>query len=248
MVEAILTVDALDVRFGGLAALSNVSFAVMPAEIVGVVGPNGAGKTTLFNALVGAQKPTCGTINFNGHCISGLKPHVIARAGMTKTFQNSALFPEMSVLENVCTAALLRHDLVRARDGAARILDRLGLQDIADEDVANLTFPQKALTELARAMATEPKVLLLDEVMAALSHEEMDEVINVVRRLRTDDGITFMVVEHHMRAIMSLCDRVLVLTFGQLIAEGKPEEVMRNPEVITAYLGKGAIVPEEKSA
>ncbi|MDR2625611.1 MAG: ABC transporter ATP-binding protein [Zoogloeaceae bacterium] len=240
MTEPLLSVHELDVRFGGLAALSGVGFHMRAGEILGIVGPNGAGKTTLFNALVGVQRPTAGSILFQGRGISGLKPHVIARLGMTKTFQNSALFPEMSVLENVCTAALLHHRLAAAKKKAYGILERLELFDIAGEDVANLTFPQKALTELARAMATDPKILLLDEVMAALSHEEMDGVIAVIRRLREDDGIGFIVIEHHMRAILSLCDRLLVLSFGQVIAEGDPGEVVRHPDVIKAYLGDSA--------
>ncbi|GGF69778.1 hypothetical protein GCM10007301_31840 [Azorhizobium oxalatiphilum] len=219
--------------------MDKVSFTLRPGEIVGLIGPNGAGKTTLFNSLVGLQRLTAGEVRLNGEKVSGLKPHRIARKGMTKTFQNAALFPDMSVTENVMTAALLRHDLAGARAKAEQVLERLGLTAIGDADVSDLTFPQKALVEMARALATEPKVLLLDEVMAALTPTEMDDVMAVIRSLR-DEGLAFLVVEHHMRAIMALCERLIALNFGQLIAEGSPTDVANHPTVIEAYLGAGA--------
>ncbi|MFG1462568.1 ABC transporter ATP-binding protein [Xanthobacter sp. DSM 24535] len=235
----VLEARAIAVTFGGLKAVDGISFTLGAGEIVGLIGPNGAGKTTLFNSLVGLQRLTSGSVLLRGEKVSGVKPHVVAAKGMTKTFQNAALFPDMSVLENVLTAALLRHDLSNARAKALTVLDKLGLGPIADADVADLTFPQKALVEMARALATEPKVLLLDEVMAALTPSEMDEVMAVIRALR-DEGLTFLVVEHHMRAIMALCDRLLVVNFGRLLAEGTPLEVANNPLVIEAYLGQGA--------
>ncbi|MFG1330096.1 ABC transporter ATP-binding protein [Xanthobacter autotrophicus] len=237
--NALLQADAIAVTFGGLKAVDGVSFTLKAGEIIGLIGPNGAGKTTLFNALVGLQPLTSGKVVLDGDTVSGLKPHKVAAKGMTKTFQNAALFPDMSVVENVMTAALLRHDLAGARATAERVLDKLGLSPIAEADVADLTFPQKALVEMARALATEPRVLLLDEVMAALTPNEMDEVMDVIRALKAE-GLSFLVVEHHMRAIMALCDRLLVVNFGRLIAQGTPAEVAANPAVIEAYLGHGA--------
>lgn len=245
--HALLQADAIAVTFGGLKAVDGVSFTLKAGEIIGLIGPNGAGKTTLFNALVGLQPLTSGKVVLDGDTVSGLKPHKVAAKGMTKTFQNAALFPDMSVVENVMTAALLRHDLPGARATAERVLDKLGLSPIAEADVADLTFPQKALVEMARALATEPRVLLLDEVMAALTPNEMDEVMGVIRALKAE-GLGFLVVEHHMRAIMALCDRLLVVNFGRLIAQGTPAEVAADPAVIEAYLGHGAAGKEAAHA
>lgn len=233
----VLKAQNLTVRFGGLVAVNDVTFSVEPREIIGLIGPNGAGKTTLFSMLVGLQKPTHGSIHFDGQRIDGKRPHVIARQGMTKTFQNTALFPEMTLHDNVTTAGLLRHPLREARALALDCLDRVGLKRFADVDVDDLTFPQRALGEVARSLATQPRVLLLDEVMAALTPLEMDTVIQTLRELRDRDGLTLVVVEHHMRAIMRLSERLLVLNFGKLIADGTPSEVSSNEDVIKAYLG-----------
>ncbi len=245
--KVVLEAADICVTFGGLKAVDGVSFCLHQGEIVGLIGPNGAGKTTLFNALVGLQKLSGGAVRLDGETVSGLKPHRIATKGMTKTFQNAALFPDMSVLENVMTAALLRHDLKGARAKAAAVLARLDLSPIADADVADLTFPQKAMVEMARALATEPRVVLLDEVMAALTPSEMDEVMDVIRALK-GEGLTFLVVEHHMRAIMALCDRLIAVNFGRLIATGTPAEVASHPTVIEAYLGHGAAGQEGSHA
>lgn len=233
----VLKAQNLTVRFGSLVAVNDVTFSVEPREIIGLIGPNGAGKTTLFSMLVGLQKPTHGSIHFDGQRIDGKRPHVIARQGMTKTFQNTALFPEMTLHDNVTTAGLLRHPLREARALALDCLDRVGLKRFADVDVDDLTFPQRALGEVARSLATQPRVLLLDEVMAALTPLEMDTVIQTLRELRDRDGLTLVVVEHHMRAIMRLSERLLVLNFGKLIADGTPSEVSSNEDVIKAYLG-----------
>ncbi|WP_333834868.1 ABC transporter ATP-binding protein [Rubrimonas sp.] len=232
----ILEVRNLTRAFGGLVAVNDVSFSVARGEIVGLIGPNGAGKTTLFNLLVGLFPPTRGEIRLKGERLEGLKPNRIAARGMTKTFQNVALFMESSVLDNVVTGGLLHDPLPRARERARQVLDRVGLSGIADKRAGELSFPERARVEVARALCTQPKLLLLDEVMAALTPAEMEEVIALVRSLR-DEGITFIVVEHHMKAVMKLCERLLVLNFGELIADGAPIEIGRNKRVIEAYLG-----------
>jgi len=233
----ILDVRGISKRFGGLQALSDVTFSVPAGQIVGLIGPNGAGKTTFFSTLVGLIRPDRGTVTLAGQSLVGLKPHRIAAYGMTKTFQNVALFGDSTVLDNVLTAGLLRHDVHVAREEARRCLDRVGLLAVANKQADTLSFPERARVELARALCTGPKVLLLDEVMAALNPVEMREIMDLIRSLR-EDGITLLVVEHHMRAIMTICDRILVLNFGKLLADGTPREIADDPEVIEAYLGR----------
>ncbi|NYZ13760.1 ABC transporter ATP-binding protein [Azospirillum sp. RWY-5-1] len=237
MTDAVLAVANLSKQFGGLQALRDVSFTVAAGEILGLIGPNGAGKTTLFNTLVGIHKVSAGSIRLEGREIAGRKPHRIAALGLTKTFQNVALFMDMSVLDNVLVGALLRQDLRSARVTAAACLDRVGLGAVLHKRAGDLSFPERARVELARALATGPRVILLDEVMAALNAVEMDAIMGLIRSLRAD-GLTIIVVEHHMRAIMTLCDRIVVLNFGQKIAEGSPAAIARDPQVVRAYLGR----------
>lgn len=238
----ILWTENLTRKFGGLTAVGNVNLSVKSGELLGLIGPNGAGKTTLFNLLMGLTEPSMGKVYLEDQKISGLKPHQICRIGMVKTFQNIALFPEMSVLENVLTGGLLRASVQEATALAKDSLSKVGMLQIADKKAADLTFPEKALVEMARALCTKPKVVLLDEVMAALNETEMDHILSLIRTLRDKEGITFIVIEHHMRAIMNLCERIVVLSFGQVIAEGTPLEIGSNPEVISAYLGTDTTV------
>ncbi len=234
---SLLQVKSATVRFGGLTALNDVSFDISPGEIVGLIGPNGAGKTTLFSTLVGLIRPSSGEIKVAGVRVNGMRPHRVAALGMTKTFQNTALFPGMTLFENVVTAAVVREKLGDARRTATECLTQVGLAEAATANVDELTFPQRALAEVARALASRPKILLLDEVMAALTPREMDAVIASLLRIRDERGLALVVVEHHMRAIMQLSERILVLNFGRLLADGSPDAVTKNPDVIAAYLG-----------
>jgi branched-chain amino acid transport system ATP-binding protein len=237
----LLAISHVSKRFGGLRALDEVSLEVAGGEIVGLIGPNGAGKTTLFSALVGLHRIDKGAIRFDGSEVHRLKSHRVAALGLTKTFQNVALFSEMSVLENVLVGGLLRHGLAAARGTAQGCLERVGLSAIANKRAADLSFPERARVEVARALATQPKLLLLDEVMAALNAAEKREMIGLIRTLR-DDGLTLIVIEHHMHTIMTLCDRVVALSFGRIIAEGAPAEIARNPAVVEAYLGRERVL------
>jgi branched-chain amino acid transport system ATP-binding protein len=233
----ILTISHVSKRFGGLRALDDVSLEVGRGEIFGLIGPNGAGKTTLFSAIVGLHRIDGGAVLFDGSELSGLKPHRIAALGLTKTFQNVALFAEMSVLDNVLVGGLLRHGLASARLAAGACLERVGLGMIADKRAGDLSFPERARVEVARALATRPKLLLLDEVMAALNAAEKRDMIGLIRALR-GDGLTLIVIEHHMNTIMALCDRIAALSFGRLLAVGPPTEIARHPAVVEAYLGR----------
>ncbi len=236
---SILTVSHLCKRFGGLQATDDVSFDLIRGSIVGVIGPNGAGKTTLFNQLTGFIRPDSGTVLLGGQPIVGRPAHRICRAGLVKTFQNVATFGDMTVLENATVGALAHHPIAAARERAAHALRRVGLASSMDRLAGELSLPEKARLELARALATEPKVMLLDEVMATLTHGEQGEIVDMVKELAAG-GMTLLVIEHHMRTIMTLCERILVLNFGRLIASGTPAQIASDPDVVAAYLGTRA--------
>ena len=233
-----LVVEAVTKRFRGLTAVDAVSFSVEAGEIFAVIGPNGAGKTTLFSLIAGALAPDSGTITFAGERIDGLRPDQIALRGIGRTFQNVRPFPRMTVFDNLMVGSLLRNtDTSMARDRADAILERLGLMTQRSKLASELTLPDRKRLEVARALATEPKVLLLDEVMAGLRPTEIDHIVAILRTINAKSGTTIVLIEHVMRAVMALADRVLVLHHGARIAEGRPDQIVRNPEVIRSYLG-----------
>ncbi len=238
---ALLTVDSLSKRFRGLLAVDRVSFAVPQGAIFAVIGPNGAGKTTLFNMIAGAMAPNGGSITFAGEPVHGLPADAVCRLGIARTFQIVRPFPGLSVEDNVTIGALLhRHNVGEARSRAQALLQQLDLFDKRDRIAATLTLPDRKRLEVARALATEPRLLLLDEVMAGLRPTETDRMVAILRALNRD-GLTILLIEHVMRAVMALASRVLVLDHGVAIAEGAPEQVVRDPAVVQSYLGAEAM-------
>ncbi|EFI51615.1 MAG: ABC transporter ATP-binding protein [Bradyrhizobiaceae bacterium] len=240
--SAILDVQNVTRRFAGLIAVNNVSFSLQPKEILGIIGPNGAGKTTLISLISGTVAPTSGDILFEGKSINPLQTYQRARLGIGRTFQIMRPFPGLSVLDNVAVGALFGHgggesQLSRAREMARAQLDFVGLGAFVDQRADELGGPGRKRLELAKALAMQPKVLLCDEVMAGLNHVEIDEVIDVIRKVR-DEGISILVIEHVIKAIKSLSDRLMVLHHGEKIADGDPDTVLSNQAVVEAYLGK----------
>jgi branched-chain amino acid transport system ATP-binding protein len=235
---ALLTLDSVTKRFRGLVAVDQVSFAVPQGAIFAVIGPNGAGKTTLFNMIAGALAPTSGAIAFAGGAIQGLTADAICRRGIARTFQIVRPFPALSVEDNVVVGALVRlRDVASARARARAVLQQLDLFDKRRRIAATLTLPDRKRLEVARALATEPQLLLLDEVMAGLRPTETDRMVAILQSLNRDSGLTILLIEHVMRAVMALASRVLVLDHGIAIAEGPPEDVVRDPAVVQSYLG-----------
>ena len=239
---ALLSLTRLSKRFRGLVAVDGVSFTVPEGAIFAVIGPNGAGKTTLFNMIAGAIAPDSGTVSFAGEDITGLAPDVVCRRGIARTFQLVRPFPALSVEDNVIVGALLRrHDVGAARVRAHELLLRFDLFDRRHYPASSLTLPDRKRLEVMRALATEPKLLLLDEVVAGLRPTEVDRLVGVLRELNRDSGLTILLIEHVMRAVMALASRVLVLDHGVAIAEGEPREVVRDPAVVQSYLGQSEI-------
>jgi branched-chain amino acid transport system ATP-binding protein len=239
---SLLVVDQVIKRFRGLTAVDGASFQVGEGEIFAVIGPNGAGKTTLFNLIAGVLAPDAGTISFAGARIDGLAPDAICRRGIGRTFQLVRPFPALSVENNALVGALLRRPGVEAaRAHAHEVLRRLDLYDKRHQLASALTLPDRKRLEVARALATDPKLLLLDEVMAGLRPAETDRMVAILRALNRDSGITILLIEHVMRAVMALASRVLVLHHGATIAEGAPDAVVRDQAVIDSYLGAEAL-------
>ena len=252
-IAPLLRVQDVRVRFGGIVALDGVSFGVAPGRIVGLIGPNGAGKTTLFNCVSRLYECDSGEIAFDGVSLLGLGRHRVAGLGIGRTFQNLALFRSMSVLDNVMVGhhcrsrggfvanALRLGFAVRedaaARDKALSLIAALGLDAVAHRPVSDLPFGTQKRVELARALAAEPRLLLLDEPASGLNHEEVEQLGGLVRELRQRFALTVLLVEHHMGLVMRISDRVVALNFGRVIAEGTPNEVQRHPDVVSAYLG-----------
>ena len=235
----ILQVQGVTKRFGGLQALTQVTFDLPEGQILGLIGPNGAGKTTLFNVIDGVYKPEEGRIIFDGHDVTGKKPYHLARLGLARTHQIVRPLNELTVRENVMVGACFGHanaNLKKAAAIADEVLEFVGLDEKAEQLAGSLNVAQKKRLEMARAIASHPKLLLLDEVLAGLNPSEIAKMVETVKAIR-DRGITIIMIEHVMSAIMNVSDRILVLDFGKLIAEGTPEEIANNERVIQAYLG-----------
>ena len=249
----LLKAEHVSMVFGGLKAVSNFNLYLNSGELVGLIGPNGAGKTTAFNMLTGVYQPTTGSISFAGKSIVGLKPYAVTQRGIARTFQNIRLFSELTVLENVKIAfhfhvkyglleAVLRvgryfREEEEIEEEARKLLQIFHLEDKADEVAKNLPYGAQRRLEIARALAAKPKLLLLDEPAAGMNPQETKELMDMIRWIRKEFGLTILLIEHDMSLVMGICERIYVLEYGEIIAQGTPDEIQKNPEVIRAYLG-----------
>lgn len=253
-VSALLQLNEATIRFGGLVAVNKVTFDLNKGDLFGLIGPNGAGKTTCFNLITGVYKPTSGKINFDGQDITGTPANRIAYKGIARTFQNIRLFKSLSVLENVVVGGYLRHktglgsalaylpgavkETERLKEEAMNLLRVVDLAHVANVRSADLSYGMQRRLEIARAMATHPKLLLLDEPAAGMNPQEKEELNGMVRKIRDEHGMTVLLIEHDMRFVMSLCERIVVLDHGEEIAQGPPEAIRNDSKVIAAYLGE----------
>ncbi|HEY7459367.1 MAG TPA: ABC transporter ATP-binding protein [Xanthobacteraceae bacterium] len=239
---ALLEVDGISKSFSGLRAVQDVSFTVPEGEIVGLIGPNGAGKTTCFNVIAGVFQPDAGAVRLAGDPIGGWRPDQVCRAGLARTFQLVKPFADLTVMENVIVGALNNcRTVAEAREKSSSVVEKLGLWSKRDQAAKALTLPERKRLEIARALATGPRILLLDEVMAGLRPTEMNTMVALFRELNASTGLTILLIEHVMRAVMALSRKVVVLHHGQVISSGTPDEVTRDPAVLESYLGEEAL-------